>query len=157
MAVTATPIFPQTPNVGIMNAVLSTAMTNTKAFDGTEAAGTAMAECFTAGANGARVDSVTVRYTSTNGATASGTTSASVMRLWINNGSANTTATNNQFLGEIALPAQAVTALATGTLPEYTLIIGKSIPAGYKIYAGLTVAIGGTNCAVIPCVSGGDY
>lgn len=157
MAVTSTPIFPQTPNVGVMNVVLSTAMTNTKAFDGTEAVGTAMGLCFTAGANGARLDSITVRYTSTNGATASGTTSASVMRFFLNNGSANTTATNNQYLGEVSLPAQTITALATGTMPEYTVLFGKSIPAGYKVYAGLTVAIGGTNCAVIPCPQGGDY
>ena len=41
MAVTATPIFTQVPNVGAMNAIISTAMTNTKAYDGAETAGTA--------------------------------------------------------------------------------------------------------------------
>lgn len=157
MPANTAPIFPLTPNVGVMNAVLSTAMTNTKAFDGTQAAGTAMAVCFTAGANGSRLDKVTARYTSTNGATASGTTASTVMRLWLNNGSDNTVATNNQLLGEIVMPAQTVTALATGTNPEYTLLLGISIPAGYKVYAGLTVAVGGTACAVIPCAVGGDY
>ena len=33
MAVTATPIFAQTPNLGALNVVLSTAMTNTKSFE----------------------------------------------------------------------------------------------------------------------------
>ena len=156
MAVTATPIFPQTPNQGVMNCLLSTAMTNTKAMDGTETAGTALALAFTAGANGARVDRVKVRYTATNGSTATGTSAATVIRFWLNNGSVNTTATNNKFIGEIAMPAQAVTALATGTMPEYTLTLGESIPAGYKIYAGSTVAAGGVLAFLVDVV-GGDY
>ena len=156
MAVTPTPIFTQTPNVGVMNCIVSTAMTNTKAMDGTEAAGTALALAFTAGANGARVDVAKFRYTSTNGSTATGTSAASVLRLWLNNGSANTTATNNTLLGEMPMPAQAVTALATGSLPEYTLTLGISIPAGYKIYVGSTVAAGGV-LAFQTLVLGGDY
>ena len=156
MAVTSTPIFAQTPNAGSMNCIVSTAMTNTKAMDGTEAVGTAMALAFTAGAEGARVDTIQVRYTATNGSTATGTSAASVLRFWLNNGSVNTTATNNKFLGEIAMPAQTVTALATGTMPEYILTIGKSIPAGYKIYAGSTVAAGGVLAFLID-TTGGDY
>ena len=164
MAANISPIFPLTPNTGVQNVILSTAMTNTKAFDGTDTAGTALALAFTAGANGARVDTIIARLTSTNGATASGTSSALVVRLWLNNGSANTTATNNQLMaGEIAIPATAVTALATGTLPSYNLLAGTpyaggiSVPAGYKIYAGTTVAAGGTNIAVLITVQGGDY
>lgn len=156
MATTATPIFPQTPNQGVMNCIVSTAMTNTKAMDGTDAAGTALALAFTAGSDGARIDTITVRYTATNGSTATGTSAASVIRFWLNNGSANTTATNNKLIGEIAVPAQTVTALATGTMPEYTLVLGKSIPAGYKIYAGNTVAAGGV-LAFLVDVQGGNY
>lgn len=157
MAANTQPIFPLTPNIGAMNALLSTAMTNTKAYDGTEAAGTAMVLALTAGTNGTRVDSLEVRLTSTNGATASGTTSATVVRFWANNNSANTTATNNQFLGEIAIPATAVTALATAVNPVYTLTLNKSLPANYRIYAGTTVAVGGTNCALIVSANAGDY
>ena len=107
MAVTATPIFAQTANVGALNAIISTAMTNTTAFDGTMAAGTAMALCYTAGANGSRIDQIQMKFASTNGATAAGTSAATLVRLWINNGSANTTAGNNIFLGEVAMPATA--------------------------------------------------
>jgi len=156
MAKTATPIFPQTPNQGVMNCVLSTAMTNTKAMDGTETAGTALALAFTAGAEGARIDTITVRYTATNGQTATGTSASSVIRLWLNNGSANTVATNNKFIGEIAIPAQTVTALATGIMPEYVKTLGISVPAGYKIYAGNTVAAGGVLGFLVDVV-GGDY
>ena len=160
MAVTATPIFTQTPNVGALNALLSTAMTNTKAFDGTETAGTAMALVFTAGADGSRIDQVICRLASTNGATASGTSAATLVRFWINNGSANTTATNNIFLGEVAIPATAVTALGTSALTTYSLTLpinGLNLPATYRIYAGTTVAAGGTNIAIAVSAFGGNY
>ena len=157
MAANTNPIYPVTPNIGLMNVLLSTAVTNTKAFDGTDAAGTALALVFTAGTNGARVDTVKAKFTGSNGATASGTTAANLVRFFLNNGSANTTATNNQFLGEIELPATAVTALATAKQVEYTLALDISIPAGYKIYAGTTIAVGGTNCAVLVSAQGGDY
>jgi hypothetical protein len=160
MAVTATPIFCQTINAGALNAIVSTAMTNTKAFDGTETAGTALALVFTAGADGARVDQIMCRLTSTNGATASGTSNATVVRFWANNGSANTTAGNNIFLGEVAIPATAVTALGTSVLTAYPLTLptgGLNLPATYRIYAGLTVAAGGTNIAIAVSALGGNY
>lgn len=160
MPVTATPIFAQTPNVGALNAILSTAMTNTKAFDGTETAGTAMALIYTAGANGSRIDQIVCRFASTNGATASGTSNASLIRFWINNGSANTTAGNNIFLGEVAMAATAVTALGTSALNVNTLSLplgGLNLPASYRIYAGATVAAGGTNIAFAVSAVGGDY
>jgi len=160
MPVTATPIFAQTPNVGALNAIVSTAMTNTTAFDGTQAVGTAMALVYTAGANGSRIDQMTCRFASTNGATASGTSNATVVRFWINNGSANTTAGNNIFLGEVAIPATTVTALGTSALTVYFATLptgGLNIPASYRIYAGLTVAAGGTNIAIALNAVGGDY
>lgn len=158
MAANTEPIFPLTPNIGVMNVLLTAAMTNTKAYDGTEATGAGKKELvFTAGANGARIDTLYVQFTSTNGATASGTTAATVVRFWANNGSADTTATNNQLLGEIAVAAQTLTALATATNPVYALTLNKSLPAGYKIYAGTTVAVGGTNCALLVSATGGDY
>ena len=158
MAANTNPLYPLTPNTGLQNVLLSTAMTNTKAFDGTDTAGTALAQIFTAGANGSRLDSITVRFASTNGATASGTTSATVVRFWLNNGSANTTATNNQLLPfEVLMSATTVTALATSILTPTTIAVNISIPAGYKVYAGATVAVGGTNCALLVSAAGGDY
>lgn len=158
------PIFPLTPNLGVMNVLLSTAMTNTKAFDGTDSAGTNLALVFTAGSNGSRLDSLVVRLTSTNGGTASGTTAATLVRFWINNGTDNTTATNNQLQPwDVPIPATGVTALAATSLPYYSALSlsptadGISLPAGFKIFAGTTVAIGGTNCAVLVTAQGGDY
>jgi hypothetical protein len=160
MAVTATPVFTQTPDVGANNAVIHTAMTNTKAFDGTEAVGQSMTLVFTAGADGARIDQIMCRLASTNGATASGTSAATLVRFWINNGSVNTTANNNIFLGEVAIPATAVTALGTSALTTYPLTLptnGLNIPASYRIYGGLTVAAGGTNVGIALSAFGGDY
>jgi hypothetical protein len=157
MSANVLPIFPITPNPGLMNVLLTTAMTNTKAYDGTDAAGAALAQCFLAGANGSRLDSLQVQLTGTNGATASGTTAATVIRFWLNNGSVNTTASNNQLLGEVAIAAATLVALATAINPVYTIPINKAIPAGYKIYAGTTVAVGGTACALLISANGGDY
>lgn len=160
MAVTATPIFTQTPNAGAMNAILSTAMATTTAYDGTTAVGTAMALAFTAGANGSRIDQIQMRFASTNGAAASGTSAATVVRVWINNGSVNTTAGNNAFFGEVALPATSVAAASTTANQNYLILLpvgGLNLPAGYKIYAGLTVAAGGTNIAIAVNTVGGDY
>jgi hypothetical protein len=123
----------------------------------TDIAGTALVLAYTAGLNGSRVDQCKIRYTSTNGLAASGTTNPTVIRLFQNNGAVNTTATNNKFIGEIAIPAQTVTALATGTMPEYQYNLDLDIPAGHKIYAGSTTAVGGTNCAFLVDVTGGDY
>ena len=159
MALTATPVFTQIPNVGSNNAIVSTAMTNTTAFDGTMAAGTAMTLLFTAGADGARIDQVMCRLASTNGATATGTSAATLVRFWINNASANTTAGNNIFLGEVAIPATAVTAASTTQLTTYPLTLplnGLNIPGTYRIYAGLTVATGGT-LAIAISAFGGNY
>lgn len=150
-------ITPQSINAGT-RCILSTAMTNTKAYDGTETAGTALNTFFTAGANGAIIDGIRIKFTSTDGATVSGTTSATVVRIWANNGSANTTATNNVLLFERALAAQALVALGTAEPAEYVITNHlPKLPAGYKLYAGLTVAAGGTNAAVsVSVISAGD-
>jgi hypothetical protein len=158
MAANTNAIFPLTPNTGVQNVLLSTALTNTRAFDGTDALGTAKALIFTAGASGSRVDQLSASFTSTNTATASGTTAATLVRFWLNNGTDSTVATNNQLLPfEISLPATAVTALASSILAQFAINCNLNIPAGYKIYAGITIAIGGTNCAVLPRAWGGDY
>jgi hypothetical protein len=58
------------------------------------------------------------------------------------------------------MPATAVAALSTTANTVYSLAVpvgGLNIPAGYRIYAGLTVAAGGTNIAIAVNVIGGDY
>lgn len=165
MAANTQPVFPLTSNTGVaatgIQCILTTAMTNTKAFDGTDTAGTALALFYTAGAAGSKIDSINIRLTSTNGTTVGTTSTATLVRLWLNNGSANTTATNNILIGEVAVPATTLTALGTSVASLISTLtsansIPVSIPAGYKLYAGITVAPG-TGCAVAVSAFGGDF
>lgn len=71
---------------------------------------------------------------------AAGTNVASVLRIFLNNGSSNTTATNNTFYGEIALPATTGNSSgATGSDIDYMLNL--ALPPGFRIYVGLGTAV----------------
>lgn len=150
MATTANSIITaQTPNAGVMNVILSTAMTNTKAWDGTDTAGTAIALVYTVGANGGRVDKVVVRYSGTNGATPSTASTATRLAVWVNNGAANTTATNNTLVADLTVAT--FTPSAVAAVGGYELPLNLVLPASYRIFVGIATAIGGTNDAL--CVS----
>lgn len=79
---------------------------------------------------------------------AGGTNVASVARIFLNNGSAATTATNNVFYGEISLPA--TTAIATAATVEIDYPLNFALPPAFRIYFGLgtTVAAGWVGCVI---------
>ena len=84
--------------------------------------------------NGSRIDNVVVRAIGTNVAT--------VLRIFINNGSSNTVATNNILFLETTIASTTlseVSALANTLIP-----LNLVLPAGYKINVtiGTTVAAG---------------
>lgn len=81
-----------------------------------------------------------------------GTNTASVARIYINNGSTNTTASNNSFYGQISLPA--TTAINTAATVEIDYPLNIALNPGFRIYVGLgtTVAAGW-----VPVVIGGKY
>lgn len=135
MPANTSPIFPLTPNVSWVP--LATANT---AKDGT---GTAPV-LFTAGANGSRLDTVKVK--------AKGTNVATVLRLFLNNGSDPATAGNNTLYMESTIAATTLSEVAL--LAETELALDLALPAGYKILVtiGTTVAAGLQVTAV-----GGDY
>lgn len=135
MPANITPIFPLTPKVSW--ATLTTANT---AKGGTGTVGT----CYTAGANGARVDYLKVRALGTNVAT--------VLRVFLNNGSDNDTAGNNSLVLEQTIAA--TTLSETAALADNLVTLDMSIPAGYKI----NVTIGTTVAAGLQVTAfGGDY
>lgn len=68
-----------------------------------------------------------------------GTNVASVARIFVNNGSSNTTAANNTFIGEVSLPA--VTAIATAATVEIDYILNIPLNPGFRIYWGLGTAV----------------
>jgi len=98
----------------------------------------------TAGADGSYIKRV--RFVAT------GTNTASVARIYLNNGSTNTTATNNQFIGQCSLPA--TTLINTAATAEVEVPLEMMIPATFRIYIGL-----GTTVAAswIPTCISGDY
>lgn len=136
MPANTAPIFPLTPNVPV-GKTLTTANT---AKDGT---GTVVT-LFTAGANGGRVDYVKVRALGTNVAT--------VIRLFINNGSPTSTASNNSLFVDMTIAA--TTNSETAQLVDNIITLDLSLPAGYTI----TATIGTTVAAGLQCTAvGGDY
>lgn len=83
---------------------------------------------------------------------ATGSNTASVARIYINNGSTNTTASNNSFYGEVALPA--TTAINTTSTVDIDYQMNFAINPGFKIYVGLgTTVAAGWICVAI----GGKY
>lgn len=129
------------------SALFATAMTagNVSAFDGTDANAKLI---FTADAtNGGFVQRIRAKCCAVTG-----TSAASVLRIWINNGSTPGTAVNNVLIGEVALPATAYTIAAATPDIEYPLNI--ALPPGYKLYAGIATAVT-TGWAVT--VIGGKY
>jgi hypothetical protein len=89
---------------------------------------------FTAGVDGGRVEKIIFR--------SQGTNTASVGRVFINNGGATSTPANNILFTEISLPATTLTEIAAQT--EYSATLGFALPAGYRLTCtvGTTVAAG---------------
>lgn len=99
---------------------------------------------FTAGANGSYLQRIIAR--------AVGTNTASVLRVFLNNGSANSTLANNVLIAETTLPS--TTASVVASLQPAEIPLNFAIPPGYKLNVaiGTTVAAGYFVSAV-----GGDY
>ena len=149
MAANNDPIYTKVADIqwNATSALLTSAMTagNVSSYNGTDAN---VALLFTADAtNGGYVQRVRAKCCALTG-----TSAASVLRLFLNNGSTNGTAANNVLIGEVALPAVANTVVAATPDIEYTL--NMPIPPGYKIYGGLGTAVT-TGWAV--SVIGGKY
>jgi hypothetical protein len=89
---------------------------------------------FTAGADGARIESVQC--------VAGGTNVASCARFFENNGSANTTATNNLYLGDQVLQATTASTVAPIVSPTWIPPGGPILlKPNCRLYVGLTVAV----------------
>jgi hypothetical protein len=135
MAMTATPVFVQTPRVS-----WGKVMTENTAMDGT---GTQIT-VFTAGSNGSRIDKIKVKH--------EGTSIQTVLRFFINNGSDNSEAANNILWKEQTILE--ATAAADTALTEYEIDADLVLPAGYRlnVTVGTTIA----NNLHVTC-EGGDY
>jgi len=119
------PVFGLTPKEAF-----STLTTANIAKDGTGTVVTVV----TAGANGAMVQDIRAMPLGTN--------TASVLRVFLNNGSTNTTASNNSLWYEVSLPSTTLTEVA-GQNPVI-VPINRTLQTGYKlnVVIGTTVAAG---------------
>lgn len=124
MAINFEPIFSKAGSIQWAPAALLTANT---AKDGTGTVSTV----FTAGADGALVQKLVARALGTNVAT--------VLRIFINNGSTNATVANNTLLAEMTLPATTLSEVAQQ--PPYELPLNLALPAGYKINCTIGTAV----------------
>jgi hypothetical protein len=149
LAVNTDPIFSKVGDIqwSGTSALFATAMTagNVSSYDGTDAN---IKQIFSADAtNGGYVQRIRAKC-----AALTGTSAASVLRIWINNGSTVATAVNNVLIGEVALPAVANTVVAATPDIEYPLNI--ALPPGYKLYAGIGTAV---TTGWVVTVIGGKY
>lgn len=94
--------------------------------------------------NGSYVDKVRVTHMGSNVAT--------VLRLFVNNGSANTTAANNALVKEIALAANTLSQTAASVAIEIPLSL--PLAPGYKLNCTIGTAIA---AGVMVEAEGGDY
>jgi len=132
MAVTATPVFPQTPKVGD-NQWVNGSTANTRS-DGVGTIGTSMILLFTAGSNGAVIKRIRLSPT---GAVASTATTATCARIYYSTiTSGATTAADTQLIAEIACPAQ-TTAQPTAATNYLELPLDITIPASATILASM--------------------
>jgi len=113
------------------------------AYDGT---GT-VATVFTAGNSGSFVQRVRLK--------ASGSTTATVARIFINNGNPSVTASNNLLFDEVTLAATTATSASATTVYEVPMNI--ALPAGYKILATAATAPAGAGGGWFVGAIGGSY
>jgi len=107
--------------------------------------GTIYGPVFTAGLNGSRVDYLRLRPLGTN-------SSATVCRVFLNNGNVTTTAANNTLFTEATIAS--TTNSETAALVENTINVNVSLPPNYRVY--LTFGTAQTNGHHVTAV-GGDY
>jgi hypothetical protein len=147
MAQNTNPIFPLIPVNSWVSGPAANAATPGVTANTTKdlTSGTIYGPIFTGKAvDGSRLDFIKVRSLGSNAAT--------VIRIWLNNGSATGTAANNALYLERTLSATTVS--ETAELPDIILPLNISLAAGYRVYAtfGTAVAAGFHLTAI-----GGDY
>lgn len=68
-----------------------------------------------------------------------GTNVATVLRVFLNNGSSNATAANNALIAELSLPVSTLSEVAAQ--PDFVLPLNLAVPPGYKLNCTLGTAV----------------
>lgn len=149
MACGIDPIYCKAPQIDLLATTpLMGATANTSLVLASSVLGTDVFAVFTADAtNGGFIQKLRFKP----GVSASSTT-LTVARIFINNGSAPATAANNVFYDDITLPV--VTPAINAGSPAYELFFNIALPAGYRILVAFGTATGnGWQCVAF----GGKY
>ena len=146
MPANTNPIFPLTANISWVSGAAANAatpgVTANTTFDLTS--GTIYGPIYTGATNGSRLDFLRLRPLGTNVAT--------VVRVWINNGSVTTTATNNVLFFERTLVATTVS--QTAEQGDIVIPLSVAIQNTYRIYLTFGTAVAaGFHASIV----GGDY
>lgn len=132
----AAPIFVGTPK----NAYLSTGTSANTSLDGTGTVVTLL----TAGSGGSRIQRIRLWHLGTNVAT--------VVRLFINNGSTNATAANNALIQEVTMAANTLSQVAASVPVELNVDI--PLAANYKVNCTIGTAIA---AGIMVSIDYGDF
>lgn len=130
MAANTDPIYSKTPDVTANGTTTMATAIVTATGDYTGVSGNHQL-VHTAGSNGSYVRKLRFKATGTN--------TASVARIYLNNGSTNGTASNNIFYGELSLPSTTATNTAATSDIDYPMEI--ALPASFRIYVGLGTTV----------------
>ena len=82
-------------------------------------------------------------------------TTATVVRFWVNNGSTTGTAANSALIGELGLPG--TTFSTTAPQADFDYGLNMALPPGYKIYATVGASFGSSGAELTVTVFGGKY
>jgi len=102
--------------------------------------------------NGGYIQRLVCTPRSTSGSTS---TSAAVIRVYLNNGSTVGTASNNTLIAEIGVPIMTVNVTATTAVPTFDIPLNFQVQAGYAIYVGVTAVAANTAWQIMAVA--GDY
>jgi len=148
MAVTATPIFVQSPLIGYLDMSAQTACTTRGKTATASLAGANIIQLLNTTTNGCRVDSIQVNACSTS---MTATTAANLVGIWIWDG------TNAQLYNEIAVTAVVPSTTTAGFTTTITFTNPLVLPSTYKLYASVSVTTTASTTALQVFTFGGSY
>jgi hypothetical protein len=148
MAVTATPIFVQSPLIGYLDMSAQTACTTRGKTATASLAAANIIQLLNTTTNGCRVDSIQVNACSTS---MTATTAANLVGIWIWDG------TNAQLYNEIAVTAVVPSTTTAGFTTTITFTNPLVLPSTYKLYASVSVTTTAITTALQVFTFGGSY
>jgi len=148
MAVTATPIFVQSPLIGYLDMSAQTACTTRGKTATASLAGANIIQLLNTTTNGCRVDSIQVNACSTS---MTATTAANLVGIWIWDG------TNAQLYNEIAVTAVVPSTTTAGFTTTITFTNPLVLPSTYKLYASVSVTTTASTTDLQVFTFGGSY